>query len=76
MFLNLQRSCCGNRGHFKAKHRFKDYTPVSCAPGKLRKMSRDRLAKKMETSSTAVSCVQQDSEQQTEFYIQQLPSHN
>ena len=41
----------------------------------LQKMCRDRKAKKIEIASTAVSCVQQDSEQQSEFYIQQLSSH-
>ena len=73
---NLQCSCCGKRGHVQEKCRFKDYKCHTCgAQGHLQKMCRDRKAKKIEIPSTAVSCVQQDSEQQSEFYIQQLSSH-
>ena len=72
---NLQCSCCGKRGHVQGKCRFKDYKCHTCgAQGHLQKMCRDRKAK-IEIPSTAVSCVQQDSEQQSEFYIQQLSSH-
>ena len=73
---NLQCSCCGKRGHVQGKGRFKDYKCDTCgAQGHLQKMCRDCKAKKIEIPSTAVSCVQLDSEQQSEFYIQQLSSH-